>query len=43
MKPAEPVDGLVEGRIGVHMTSEEVLDDGGIIRECVLCVMLRKV
>ena len=38
-----PVDGLVEGRIGVQVRNEEVLNDGGIIREGVLCAMLRKV
>ena len=35
------VDGLVEGRIGMQMRSEEVLNGGGIIRENVLCAMLR--
>ena len=36
-----PVDGLVEGRIGVQVKGDEVLSDGGIIREGVLCDMLR--
>ena len=44
MKSAEvPVDGVVDGRIGVQVRSEEVLNDGGIIREGVLCAMLRSV
>ena len=33
------VDGLVEGRIGVQVRSEEVLNDGGI-RKSVMCAML---
>ena len=32
---------MVEGRIGVQVRSEEVLNAGGIIREGVLCAMLR--
>ena len=32
-----PVDGLVEAGIGVQVRSEEVLNDGGIIGEGVLC------
>ena len=38
-----PVDGLVEGRIRVQVRSEEMLNDGGIMGESVLCAMLRLV
>ena len=38
-----PVDGLVKERNGVQVRSEEVFNDDGIIRENVLCAMLRYV